>query len=177
MDGEHTYVFRDRDQLDSGIYRQALLHLEEFFHSPDHRLQGIRNLARQIKNALENISPLIQETTRAVCPHCADVCCISKHGFYNYEDLVYLFALGLRPPFIDLSRNDHDPCQFLTENGCSMERVIRPSGCNWYFCNPLLEVLEKRPDYRDFDASLMELAELWMKMSDEFSKFSPLRPS
>jgi hypothetical protein len=174
MDREFAYAFRDR--LSTGLYSRAFLLLEETFLLRGRELNDVMGLARTIKTALEKISPLIQQITGTVCPRCADVCCISKHGFYNYEDLVYLFALGLRPPSIDLDRNEHDPCQFLSESGCSMERSIRPSGCNWYFCDPLLEVIEQTPDYHEFDDSLRDLAETWMKMLDEFSRISPSRP-
>jgi hypothetical protein len=175
MDREHDYVFADRDCINPEVYDQTFLLLEKFFLTNSDELQEVKGLAQKIKITLEKISPLIQQTTRTVCPHCAEVCCISKHGYYNYEDLVYLSALGLKPPSIGPARNDFDPCRFLNENGCSMERSIRPSGCNWYFCDPLLEVIEKRPNYHEFDDSLRDLAELWMEMIDIFSKISPLR--
>jgi len=159
---------------DPGIYFKTLHLLEETFLSPDRRLKEVIGLAQRIKLLFEKISPFIQQTSGIICPHCTNVCCISKHGFHNYEDLVYLFALGLRPPLVDFGRNDYDPCPFLTEKGCSMERSVRPSGCNWYFCDPLLEVIEKRQDYHDFDDLMRDLADLWMKMIDDFSQKSPL---
>jgi hypothetical protein len=177
MERERSSVFADRDRTGPEAYDQTFLLLEEFFLNNGHELQEVKGLARKIKITFEKISPLIQQTTRTECPHCAEVCCIGKHGFYNYEDLVYLCALGLKPPSIGPARNAFDPCRFLTENGCSMERSVRPSGCNWYFCGPLLEVIEKRPDYHEFDDSLRDLAELWLEMIDKFSKISPLRPT
>lgn len=174
MNRDAIYALRARTRLDQYGYHQALLLLADTFVDPGNKLERVRGLARSIKFALEHISPLIQDTTRTVCPKCSDVCCISKHGFYNYEDIVYLSALGLRPPLIDFNRDDNDPCQFLTENGCSTERSLRPSGCNWYFCVPLLEVIEKRPYYRAFDDSLRDLAEMWLKMIADFSKASRL---
>ena len=177
MDGEFIYALKARDRLGPGLYSKTFLLLEDTFLHRARELREVRELAHTIRIAFEKISPLIQRTTGTVCPNCTDVCCISKHGFYNYEDLIYLFALGLRPPPIDLHRNDRDPCQFLSEGGCSIERSIRPSGCNWYFCDPLLEVIEQTPDYREFDDSLRDLAEMWMKMIAEFSRISPSRPA
>ncbi len=168
MTREPIHYFRDRAHIDQEIYRETILRLEKTFHNQRDTLADVRRLAYDIKLAFEEISPAIQEITRTVCPTCAEVCCLSKHGYYNYEDLVYLTALGLKPPPLDFSRNDRDPCQFLAETGCSMERSLRPSGCNWYFCVPLLEVLENKPRYREFDDSLRNLAEMWTKMITTF---------
>ena len=175
MAREDRHIFTHRERIDPEAYDQALLLLEKFFINNGDHLHEVKGLAQTIKIRFEKISPLIQQTTRTVCPHCADVCCISKHGFYNFEDMVYLCALGVKPPSIGPARNDSDPCRFLTENGCSMERAVRPSGCNWYFCDPLLEVIEKRPDYHAFDESLRDLAELWLEMIDKFSNISASR--
>jgi len=164
------------EQNHSGeAYRRVSLMLREFFLTTDLDLKALRGLAQRIKAGFDEISPFIQQTTAVVCPRCAEVCCISKHGFFNYEDLVYLFALRLKPPQVDFCRDDYAPCQFLTANGCSMERSLRPSGCNWYFCDSLLDVIEQRPDYHEFDDAMRDLAELWMKLIEEFSRISPLR--
>jgi hypothetical protein len=176
MEREPTRSSDERDHSGEAYHRGFLL-LQEFFLATDLDLRSIRGLAQRIKAGFDKIGPFIQQTTSEVCPRCPDVCCISKHGFFNYEDLVYQFALGLKPPQVDFGRNDFDPCQFLTANGCSIERSLRPSGCNWYFCDALLEVIEQRPDYHEFDDAMRDLAELWMKMLEEFSRISPLRPA
>jgi hypothetical protein len=129
--------------LDYDKYNQALSLLTDIFRNQGSQLQRVKELAEKLKCLIEKISPLIEQITGTVCPCCADVCCISKHGYHNYEDLVYLTALGLKPPESEFGRKDTDPCRFLTEKGFSMERSIRPSGCNWYFCDPLLEEMEK----------------------------------
>lgn len=131
---------------------------------------GVTLLAEQIRDGLQRIDPLIQQATQNICPRCKEICCISKHGFYTYEDLIYLFALGLNPPPVSFGADDRDPCQYLRQNGCSLERWKRPSGCTWYFCDTLLDYIETQPAYRDFDEVLRDVAELWMKMVEEFGK-------
>jgi hypothetical protein len=160
--------FRDINCRDQSTYNQAIHYLEESFHNHEHKLQKVKELARKIKDGIEKINPFIQQTTQTVCPDCRDVCCIHKHGYYNFEDLIYIHALGLKPPVYEFGRKDSDPCQFLTENGCSMERPFRPSGCNWYFCDFLLNHIEKSPDYSIFDSSLSDIAELWLELTEEF---------
>ena len=41
---------------------------------------------------------------------------------------------------------------------------IRPSGCNWYFCDSLYDYMEKKAGYEEFDKALGNVAELWMQM-------------
>jgi hypothetical protein len=148
------------------------LRLGGIFGNSNHtsqKVEEVKTTAGRIRMAVEKISPFIQQATQTVCPKCNDVCCISKHGYYNFEDLVYMHALGLEVPQHKSGRADSDPCQFLSEKGCSMDRAVRPSGCNWYFCSALLDHMEEMPGYLEFDDALKEVAELWMKMMEEFT--------
>jgi len=163
-----------RDQL---TYNQAMHFLQKTFSGHGDELTGIKNLAQKIREGIEKISPFIQQATRSVCPRCKDVCCISKHGYYTCEDLMYLTALNLEPPHMIFGRNDTDPCQYLFEHGCSMERSRRPSGCTWYFCESLLDYMEPQPAYREFDDSLRDVAELWLAMAEEFKKIPTAKSS
>jgi hypothetical protein len=145
------------------------LRLGEIFRNSSRTSHKVKEIARRIRSGIEKINPFIQQATRTVCPKCEDVCCISKHGYYNFEDLVYMHALGLKAPQNESGREDSDPCQFLSEEGCSIDRAVRPSGCNWYFCDPLFDYMEEMPGYREFDDALKEVAELWMDMMEEFT--------
>jgi hypothetical protein len=169
---KNLYTLRYSDCRDSHIYNQTIHYLEEIFQSPSDQLMKIIGIAKNFRKGLEKINQFVQQTTRAICPYCKDVCCISKHGYYSCEDLVYLYALGLRPPHYEFGRKDSDPCQYLSEHGCIMERSIRPSGCNWYFCDSLLDHMEVMPDYTIFDDSLRDAAELWLEMMEEFDRTS-----
>jgi hypothetical protein len=151
-------------------YNQIVSYIEEVFHVHRDKLQTVKELAHRIKEGLQRISPFIQQSVEAVCPGCPNVCCINKHGYYNYEDIVYIYALGLKIHDYDFGEKDSTPCQFLSEKGCIMERSVRPSGCNWYFCEPLLDHMEKRPDYWNFDNDLKEVVEVWLELMDEFDR-------
>jgi hypothetical protein len=160
------------DCRDHDVYHETNFFLENIFSSNrDHR-QKVRLLAEKIKKGIEKINFFVQQGTSNVCPGCKDVCCISKHGYYNFEDLVYLHALGLKPPALEFGKNDSEPCQFLTQNGCSLERPFRPSGCNWYFCEALFDVMETMPGYHQFDDDIKGIAELWLEMMQEFHSVS-----
>jgi len=117
------------------------------------------------------IDTFIQQHTSVVCPECLKVCCVNKHAHYGCDDLIYIQALGLEPHVCE-QRADHEPCQFLAATGCRLDRTVRPSGCNWYFCDALYDSMEKAPgkEYTDFDGSLQELADLWMELGAEFRR-------
>jgi hypothetical protein len=161
-------MLKHPDCRDQDVYHKTNLFLGDFLNSNRDNLQKVRLLAERVKEGIEKINFFVQQATAGVCPECKDVCCISKHGYYNYEDLVYLHVLGLKPPAPDFGRDDSDPCQFLTAGGCSLERPLRPSGCNWYFCEALFDVIETMPGYQQFDDDLKVIAELWMEMMEEF---------
>jgi hypothetical protein len=164
------YSTREPIYQDPTIYNLMARNIEGLFYKEVHKLQKVKELAQRIKKGIEEISPFIQQSTETVCPRCTDVCCINKHGYYNYEDLVYINALGLRPPDYDFEKRDSTPCQFLSEKGCVMDRSVRPSGCNWYFCESLFDYMEGRPEYATFDNNLRDIAELWMELMDEFNR-------
>lgn len=151
-------------------YNQIARHIEDLFNINSHKLQKVRELAQKIKKGIENLNPFIQQGTEAVCPSCTNVCCVNKHSYYNYEDLVYIYALGLKIPDYDFEKKDSFPCQFLSEKGCVMDRSVRPSGCNWYFCEPLFEFMESKTEYGKFDDKLRDVAELWLELIEEYHK-------
>jgi hypothetical protein len=152
------------------LFHQHIRYIREVFNNQSYKLQRVRDLARKVKEGIEKINPFIQQSTEAVCPQCTNVCCINKHGYHNSEDLIYIHALGLQLPDYNFDRGDSAPCQFLSVRGCIMERSVRPSGCNWYFCDPLLEYMEARPEYGEFDNDLRDVAELWLALIDEFQR-------
>jgi len=172
MNTKSDYALKNDTCRDQLTYNQVMHFLETIFSGHRDELTRIKNLAQKIRQGIEKINPFIQQATRIVCPQCKDVCCISKHGYYTCEDLMYLTALGLEPPHMIFGRNDADPCQYLFEDGCSLERSRRPSGCTWYFCESLLDYMEPQPAYREFDDSLQDVAELWLAMAEEFKKIT-----
>jgi hypothetical protein len=157
--------WHDREKWDK------VIRLLEIFSSAHHEeIAHVRDLARIIRFRIDGIDAFIQQNTSIVCPHCEKVCCINRHGYYDYEDLIYIHALGLKPPIYKEGVNDTDPCQFLSKCGCTIERSVRPFRCNWYFCNALLEHIEQGParPYRMFIKQLDEIVDLRKEMLDEF---------
>jgi hypothetical protein len=134
----------------------------------------VEHYARMLKEEMDRISGFIQLNTSEVCPACVKVCCINKHGYYDYEDLIYVVALGLEPPVYGENIHDTAPCQFLSAHGCSKERSARPFRCNWYFCDALLAHMEQGPakPYREFISRFQGIIGTRQKMIDEFSRIA-----
>ena len=148
----------------------------DLFHSHKEDLVRVFELSQQIRAMISIIDTFIQQHTSVVCPECRKVCCVDKHAHYGCDDLIYIQALGLEPHVCE-QRADYEPCQFLVATGCRLDRTVRPSGCNWYFCDALYDSMEASGrEYTAFDVSLQELADLWMELGAEFrGKFRKIR--
>jgi hypothetical protein len=124
--------------------------------------------ARALKEALDALNPFIQHHTTLVCPLCEEVCCINKHGDHDDGDMMFISALESEMPVSKPGRNDTDPCRFLHENGCCLERWMRPFRCTWFFCDPLLESMkDSGKAYREFVDSFNRLILIRQKLIEE----------
>jgi len=125
-------------------------------------------IASALKEAFDAIDTFIQRHTAMVCPFCEKVCCVNKHGNYDDRDTVFISALGKEIPVSKSEREDTDPCRFLAENGCSLDRWMRPFRCTWFFCDPLLESMRgSRKAYREFVDSFNRLMMIRHKLMGE----------
>lgn len=106
------------------------------------RSAALKELAYEIRDAFDAVSPFIEKHTAIVCPKCRQVCCRDKHGRPDKDDLLFLRALGAEMPAGVPERGESDPCRFLTDTGCSLQRWRRPFRCTFFFCDPLLKSLE-----------------------------------
>ena len=125
-----------------------------------------RIIAKRLKELYEEISPLIEEFTKEVCPHCEKVCCKHRHGRFELLDEAFIEALAVEVPRASADRDDDDWCEFLTEQGCSKPRWQRPFRCTWYFCEALLEYMPQRSPkkLRRLQSLLQEIQRLRMQL-------------
>ena len=121
-----------------------------------------RALAEEMQRAYEDVSPFIESHTSRVCPSCAEVCCIDRHGTHEREDIAFIRALGEKPPREAPLSEDTLPCRQLCDRGCGLPRWKRPFRCTWYFCSALLESMpaEDPRGYREFMHRLRRLQSL-----------------
>jgi hypothetical protein len=156
---------RRRDRFD-----RAVRELDELFSVQSEKLCGAKRLARDFAEAITAMEPYIDQLTSAVCPLCLRVCCINRHSYHDYRDLIFVAARGLKPPLSDRGLPDTDPCQFLSTTGCRMKRTDRPFRCTWYFCDALLRHMAEGParPYREFVAQMQIAIDLRRSMVGEF---------
>ncbi len=152
----------------------AINMLESFFSNSEVDLSVVVNPAAKVYEKTGEIDGFIQDNTSEVCPLCMKVCCINRHGYYDYEDLIYIFSLGQRPPLYREGLKDTDPCGFLSETGCRRRRELRPFRCNWYFCTPLLEHMERGPavPYRNFVRLFSEILKWRRELIEAFFRLA-----
>ena len=120
--------------------------LDHTFATLGPKLDRVRQLARQTRENLEPLFPILDRLTALVCPGCLNVCCIESRPTFSFRDLVLLHALGLTPPPHQTRRNDHEPCRYLGPAGCRLDRLVRPHICTWWLCRPLRELLRQEPE-------------------------------
>jgi len=149
---------------------KTILIIEELFKNNRIALSSTIKKAHLVKKLIDKASYFIQKNISEVCPSCENVCCINYHAYHDYEDIVYMYAIGLKLPDYKRGIKDSDPCQFLSEHGCKIERAVRPFRCNWYFCEPLLRHIENGParPYREFINIFHEIIDIRSEMLKEF---------
>jgi len=136
------------------------------------RLDKVRDIAVGIAEEIEILSIFIQQHTAVVCPECSSVCCINRHSYHTFDDIVFIFALGEQIPLHVPGLDDSGPCQFLGKPGCTIPRSLRPYRCNWYFCSPLLDRitdLSTNRHYRLFISLLQKITRGRQRLMGEYN--------
>jgi hypothetical protein len=133
-----------------------------------HQTSGRKEIAREMREAFETISPFIDKHTSEVCHACREVCCADRHGIYDRDDRLFLNALGIKIPPDESEDDGEGPCRHITENGCKLERWMRPYRCTFFFCNVLLKSIENDNAklYRAFISYFNHLVSLRQRLAE-----------
>jgi len=125
-----------------------------------------KELAKDLREAFDLVSPFIEKHTAIVCPGCENVCCKDKHARYDENDIIFLTALGIDIPSDDPGLEESDGCRYMTDKGCELERWIRPYRCTFFFCDALLKSLEEEDPklYRAFRAYFEHMVSIRCKL-------------
>lgn len=153
--------------------------IDKMFRLHGNNLGPVSNHARNFARLIKEADPFIQKSTEEVCPQCVQVCCINRHSYHAYFDVLFLLSLGEKVPPHKTGIADSEPCQFLSPCGCRLQRFLRPYRCTWYFCTPLLEHINNTPvkQYRAFILCLEQISrerELLLRAFIEIAKKSGL---
>lgn len=153
---------------------RLLREVSDVFEYCDKELEKTRKLADEVRTLTRKIDSFIEGLSSKVCSQCKEVCCANRHSYPDRSDLVYLFALGKRPPAHDENLEEDKPCRFMSYSGCTVERAFRPFRCNWFFCDAFLAYLQENPGrtVRQFQKEMQRIIDLRMEMLDAFDTCS-----
>jgi hypothetical protein len=170
MTRPHLILHDELTWHDREKWNEALSLLSDLFNHRNTTFSEMGRLAMALRGHIDAVDHFIQLNTAQVCPDCQKVCCINRHGYYDYQDLIYITALGLTPPSYGEDILDTDPCQFLSQYGCAIERSIRPFRCNWHFCTELIDFMSAghAKPLREFNLQFKKLQALRQEMIDCF---------
>ena len=165
-----TYFFEKIVHHQGGNSGEIVSYIQKALTCHGDEFQKVKALAHEVSDLILSLDHYQQQGCHAVCPGCMEVCCINRHAYHEHEDIVYLMALGEKIPTYGVGVPDMDPCQFLGEYGCSINRNLRPHRCNAYFCSPFLEYMQEgsAPAYRRFVNDLELLTRKREEMLEAF---------
>jgi hypothetical protein len=117
-------------------------------------LDRYRRLQRQIRAEFDAF-------TAAHCPTCPAPCC-RKPARIGPVDILLAEAAGWKPPaavqgdaaelairnaepaLLTDEPGDDEPCEYLTDKGCSFPNDLRPYGCTAYVCPIMYERMDRK---------------------------------
>lgn len=99
--------------------------------------------AERIRTELTRLFPLMHTLCAETCPACREPCCRVAKLWYNFQDLLFLHAIGQKPPQGQPLTHYHALCRYLGAQGCRLPRLARPWICTWYLCPPQTRLLRK----------------------------------
>ena len=137
--------------------------IEDVFRNHKDSCAAVQCLAHDISEAMEDLSFFMQQHTAVVCPECRSVCCINRHSYHTFDDIVYIYAIGETIPLHKKDIGDSEPCQFLGNGGCTIPRTIRPYRCNWYFCVSLIDHITEHNSNRQYRLFISLLQQITVK--------------
>ncbi len=155
---------------DETNYRAACCEVRTFFREHAGQLSGICAIGQDIRQCYQDIEPFFHNYTEAICHCCATPCCVNRHGFPDFEDLILFQAMGLNIPHYNFHVKDTDICQFLREDGCILPRCNRSYRCTWYFCDYVLDEFQHAHGnmFQKFDCALSILGKKRCRLLNGF---------
>ena len=153
-------------------YLETQREIAEFFHHHKRQLPGIAAAGACIRSTYESLQHFFDDFTGPICRKCPTPCCVNRHGFPDFEDLIVFQAMGTKPPPFNCNVEDTGPCQFLGPTGCILPRYGRSYRCTWYFCDPCMDRFqhEERFEFKRFETIMGQLARRRNRLLKQFEK-------
>ena len=151
-------------------YIQTQREIADFFHHHQGQLSGVKTAAAGMRLTYRNLRHFFDDFTGPICSKCPEPCCVNRHGFPDFEDLVVFHAMGIKAPSFDCNVADTAPCQFLSPSGCLLPRQGRSYRCTWDFCNSCMDKFQQdeKWEFKKFQALMAQLARRRNSLLEQF---------
>ena len=115
-------------------WSEAVRALDRLVLSRDGGLAEALSRAAAVRDALEELFPLLDALCLQTCVRCPDPCCLHAAVYVDFRDLLFLSLSEIDRPPGQLRRHPGETCRFFTDHGCRLPRLQRPWVCTWYLC-------------------------------------------
>ena len=123
------------------------------------KYQFLQRVAKEMVEVYEELDLIIDKGIASFCARCLTPCCVNRHCFPDFEDLIFYITSNIGLPHLDYHAKEHERCTFLGERGCTLPRSSRSYRCTWYFCDFSLDEFEKMDNlaYQNLENALRRL--------------------
>ena len=104
-----------------------------------------KRIANLIASCIEWLDIPMERYSEITCTKCINPCCKAQEIYYNLADILYLVAYGKAIPLGQTRTRKCDPCRYLGDTGCTLDRRFRPYICTWFMCEAQMELWRTEP--------------------------------
>lgn len=123
--------------------KRAKCQIDAIFSKKKFPILEMIEIGKRLKDDYLRLEPILKRFTEKFCASCKNPCCVNRHGFPDFEDLVVQRCLGIKSRAYEKGLKDTGTCQFLGPKGCVLERFERSYRCTWYFCDKVMDEFQK----------------------------------
>ncbi len=146
-----------RHHMSDGQWHRTLSHLRNSLKNSNWAY--CRTLAGAIQEKIAWLDPIMHRYCSLTCRECDDPCCQATKIYFNRADMLYLTVLDREPPPGQTRTEESARCRYLTPNGCSLARAVRPYVCVWFICDAHMTLFQQESGVcqRRFIGNLAEI--------------------
>lgn len=110
----------------------------------------ITRIAEDIAEKTQSLDPELERLCIRTCSGCEDPCCVLATVRYDFRDLIFLHLIQKGLPIGQLASGSGRGCSCLGENGCVLDRIMRPFMCTWYLCPSQMELVRSEKMWQKY---------------------------
>ncbi len=123
-------------------WRSTNLALARLLNHHRQKLHKAVQLAGDIGDGIDALTPLMTALCRRTCRFCPDPCCITHTVWFDFQDLLLLHLLKKPIPVRQAATEAGQACPYLAHHGCRLPPSLRPWMCIQYVCSTQTALLK-----------------------------------